>query len=181
MLVDKIEAVMAVEPAEVSPSFVAADLAAAIRGAGDASANEQELLIAVEGALKPVLEALEIPSHPEYERTFIHGRADAVYGWLIIEYESPGKLATVPGRDEAFAQCRHYMRQRAEEASPGAPEEALPKLVGVALDGQQIGFVRWRRQAGEAEDLAENRPCRVGEDPADSPGGTRTVRFRSVR
>jgi hypothetical protein len=33
-----------------------------------------------------------IPSHPEYERSFIEGRADAVYGWLILEYERPGKL-----------------------------------------------------------------------------------------
>lgn len=146
---------MAVEPERIAPPSPAAELADAIRAAGDASANEQELLIAVEAALKPVLDTLEIPSHPEYERTFLQGRADAVYGWLIIEYESPGKLATVAGRDEAFRQCRHYMRQRAEEASPGSPEEALPKLLGVALDGQQIGFVRWRQHAGDADELPD--------------------------
>jgi len=36
------------------------------------------------------------------------------------------------------------MRAQAELRSPGAPDEALPKLVGVVLDGHQIGFVLWR-------------------------------------
>lgn len=146
---------MATDRTEVTPSSLAVDLATAILAAGDASSNEQELLIAVESALRPVLEALQVPSYPEYERTFIEGRADAVYGWLIIEYESPGKLATSAGREEAFRQCRHYMRQPAEEASPGTPEEALPKLVGIALDGKEIGFVRWRRQRAESEELPD--------------------------
>jgi hypothetical protein len=134
---------------------VADDLALAILAAGEASTNETELFVAVETALKPVLDLLEIPSTVEYERTFIEGRADEVYGWLIIEYERPGKLATKPGREEAFRQCRHYMRQRAEESSPGEPEAALPKMVGVALDGRQIGFVRWRRSKGVEEDLPD--------------------------
>jgi hypothetical protein len=134
---------------------VAGDIAEAILAAGKQAANEQELVIAVEGALKPVLNELGIQSKPEYERVFLEGRADAVYGWLIMEYEAPGKLATTPGRAEAFGQCRHYMRMRAEELSPGDPEAALPKLVGVALDGQQIGFVRWRGAKAEGDELPD--------------------------
>ena len=111
--------------------------------------------VAVEKALGPVLDALEIPSHPKYERSYLQGRADAVYGWLIIEYENPGKLGSPKGRDEALGQCRHYMRQQAEESSPGSPEEALPKLVGIALDGREIAFVRWRRSKAELDDLPD--------------------------
>jgi hypothetical protein len=88
---------------------LAGDLAEAILATGKQAANEQELVIAVESALKPVLDELGIQSKPEYERVFLEGRADAVYGWLIMEYEAPGKLATAPGRAEAFGQCRHYM------------------------------------------------------------------------
>jgi SAM-dependent methyltransferase len=153
---------------------VASELADAIRAAAVSSANETELSMAVEKALAPVLAALGIPSHPEYERSFIEGRADAVYGWLIIEYERPGKLATVKGRNEAFGQCRHYMAQRAEEVSPGEREKALPKLVGVALDGDQIGFVRWRAVGQEDDtlpDLSRHRAQLTIETEAGLVGG----------
>ena len=126
-------------------------LSDAIRAAGDTSATEQELLIKVEAALSPVLDSLDIPKHPQYEKTLLQGRADSVYGSVTIEYEAPGKLATAPGRAETFAQCRRYLREQAEIASPGAPEDALPKLAAVTLDGHQIGFVLWRRSDGEAD------------------------------
>jgi hypothetical protein len=49
---------------------------------------------------------VKIPSHPEYEADFIDGRADAVYGWLIIEYEAP--------QMRLMSECAH------EPASPTA-------------------------------------------------------------
>jgi hypothetical protein len=128
-------------------------LAREIRAAADASSTEQELLIKVENALSPVLDELEIPKHPQYEKTLLEGRADSVYGSVTIEYESPGKLATGPGRAESFRQCRQYLREQAEIASPGSPEEALPKLAAVSLDGYQIAFVLWRR--GVEDDQGE--------------------------
>lgn len=81
--------------------------------------------------------------------------ADSVYGSVTIEYESPGKLATGPGRAESFGQCRQYMREQAEIASPGSPEEALPTLAAVALDGFEIGFVLWRGGDGEEGTLPD--------------------------
>lgn len=122
---------------------LALELAEKIKKAGGDSTTEQALVVAVSTALDPVLEQLEIPKHVEYEKTLLGGRADAVYGSVIIEYEAPGKLATAPGRAEALGQARQYMRAQAEIRSPGEPEEALPKLVGVVLDGRQIGFVLW--------------------------------------
>jgi SAM-dependent methyltransferase len=128
---------------EIIPN-VARDLAHKIKDAGQGTGSEQALVIAVSAALEPVLDQLGIPKRVEYEKVLLGGRADAVYGSVIIEYEAPGKLATAPGRAEAFGQARQYMREQAELRSPGAPEEALPKLVGVVLDGRQIGFVLWR-------------------------------------
>ena len=144
------------EPSEITDS-VAKDLADQITAAAQRSATEQDLVVAVENALGPVLDQLGIPKHAEYEKTLLQGRADAVYGSVIIEYESPGKLHTVAGRSEAFSQARQYVREQAELRSPGAPHEALPKLVGVVLDGEQIGFVVWRPGAEPDLDLFELR------------------------
>lgn len=136
---------------------LAEELAERIRDAGKHSTSEQELVVAVETALGPVLEELGIPKAVQYEKTLLKGRADAVYGSVIIEYERPGKLATAPGLDEAWGQARDYMRQQAEILSPGAPQETLPKLAGVVLDGQQIGFVLWRPGGEPDADLFELR------------------------
>ena len=84
-----------------------------------------------------------------------------MYGSVTIEYESPGKLATKAGQDKTFRQCRQYMREQTEIAVPGHPEEALPKLVAVTLDGEQIGFVQWRATAeaaaGSLPDLSSHQ------------------------
>lgn len=134
---------------------IAKGLAQTIRRAGRESLTEQALVVAVETALGPVLEQLGIPKHVQYEKTLLEGRADAVYGSVIIEYESPGKLATTPGRTESYGQIRQYMREQAELRSPGAPEEALPQLVGVVLDGHEIGFVLWRGGAEPDADILD--------------------------
>ena len=134
-----------------SPTRRAAeDLTDAILEAAESARSENDLLIRVEAALQPILEELEIPAAPSYEKTLIRGRADAVYGFLTIEYEIPGFLSTPAGARHAFGQCKDYMREQADIASPGEPQTALPKYVGVALDGRQIGFVHWRATEAEA-------------------------------
>jgi hypothetical protein len=123
---------------------IAEGLAQQILQVAQDAGTEQELLIGVEAALGPVLDQLGIPKQAQYEKTLLQGRADAVYGSVTIEYESPGKLETTPGRAESYRQARQYLREQAEIASPGSPEKALPALVGVVLDGFEIGFVVWR-------------------------------------
>jgi hypothetical protein len=136
---------------------IAHELAAQILQAGRESTTEQALVVAVEIALGPVLDRLRIPKQPEYEKTLLQGRADAVYGSVIIEYEAPGKLSSAPGHAEAMRQARQYMREQAELRSPGVPESALPTLVGVVLDGLHIGFVLWRPGDEPDVDLFELR------------------------
>ena len=143
-------------PSDITEA-ISEELAAKVQSAAAAATTEQDLVFAVESALGPVLDQLGISSRAEYEKTLLAGRADSVYGSVIIEYEAPGKLSTGPGREEAFGQARQYAREQAEIRSPGAPEDALPKIVGVVLDGQQIGFVVWRPGAEPAVDLFEMR------------------------
>jgi hypothetical protein len=140
---------------------IAEALAQQILKVAQGAETEQELLIGVEAALGPVLDQLGIPKQAQYEKTLLEGRADAVYGSVTIEYESPGKLATTPGRAESYRQARQYLREQAEIASPGKPEKALPALVGVVLDGFEIGFVIWRAGDGvELEGLSDLRLLR---------------------
>ena len=67
---------------------VALELAESIKRAGRESTTEQALVIAVSTALDPVLADLGIPKRVEYEKTLLGGRADAVYGSVIVEYSS---------------------------------------------------------------------------------------------
>jgi hypothetical protein len=77
-------------------STLAADLAQAIRRVADTAANEEELRIGVEKLLEPALSKLGIQTQPRYEkrirRTIMTapGRADALYGQAVIEYELLG-------------------------------------------------------------------------------------------
>ena len=51
--------------------------------------TEEDLRIAFEKILTPVLGELGIKSEPKYERSIYHGRADALHGQVVIEYEPP--------------------------------------------------------------------------------------------
>ena len=78
----------------------AANLAGAITRVAETAANEEELRIGVEKLLEPTLQRLGISVQLRYERQIrctiltAPGRADALYGQAIIEYEPPGKLST---------------------------------------------------------------------------------------
>ena len=73
-------------------------------------------------------------------------RMHAVYGYLIIEYKVPGKLATTPGEREAKKQLQRYLSEESIKHRP--QEEAfLEKAIGVSLDGQMIMFAKYTRMA----------------------------------
>jgi hypothetical protein len=66
----------------------------------------------------------------------VKGRADAQYGRVIIECESPRTLDKKPGVKHAFDQAVDYIKQEA------APEKFWPRFHGIILDGFKIGFTR---------------------------------------
>jgi len=119
----------------------AAQFADRILRAAHQAQSEEDLKIAVESALEKALTTLGIQFTPEYEKTILRGAADAVYGHVVIEYEKPGKLAKEAGRAETVGQLTRYLL--GQTTSQGDKQaEALAKMIGVSLDGQQILFVR---------------------------------------
>jgi len=125
---------------------VAAKLAQEIKDIASASYSEEDLRINVTQALDSVLERLEIAVAPRFEKTaaFYGGRADAVYGHLIIEYEKPRKLNTKPGIEETLGDLKKNLLGEAARYGE-KQEEALRRMVGVSLDGYKILFLRYTR------------------------------------
>src|SRR5438552_3921507 len=76
---------------------LAKELAQEILAIGQQATSEEDVRVNVEHALKPVLQQLGIATSPKYEQriTFLQGSgsADAVYGFGVIEYERPGRIA----------------------------------------------------------------------------------------
>jgi hypothetical protein len=85
---------------------LAQQLAQEILTIAERSNTEEDLRIGVEKALDPVLHALDITTHPRYEKAtstaFYGGSSGSVYGHLMIEYERPGKLDTKRGQSETI-------------------------------------------------------------------------------
>lgn len=124
--------------------------------AGKKARSEEDLRINVEMILKPILERLGIASEARYEQqvTLLQGatgRTDALYGFGIIEYKRPGRLATTQGRGEAVEKLSSYLVGRARELSPSKPIDAVKKMIGIALDGQQVMFLRYASSENRAK------------------------------
>jgi hypothetical protein len=63
---------------------------------------------------------LGISTQPSYEQklTTLQGTGctDAVYGFGIIEYERPGKIAALAGRKEVVERLSNYLASKARES-----------------------------------------------------------------
>ncbi|MBN2438968.1 MAG: N-6 DNA methylase, partial [Deltaproteobacteria bacterium] len=108
----------------------------------------------------------------EYEKTtsLTSKRMDAVYGYVVIEYKGPGKLASAASVRKAKEQLQTYLEEEAHRHGSDI-ESSMEKAVGVALDDRHILFVRYSKTArilstpvpieSEQEDLfPEARPQR---------------------
>ena len=130
------------------PNSLAASLAQAIRDVADRAGTEEDLRIGVEKLLEPALQQLGILTQPRYEKHIrrtvmtVPGRADALYGQAIIEYEPPGKLSTRRGLASTRKQLEGYLLGLAGSASQR--EAALRRIAGIGLDGHSIFFLRYR-------------------------------------
>lgn len=144
---------------ESQANFVAAGLARDIRSVADKARNEEELRIGVEKLLEPALLQLGIEAHPRYEKRILRtvltapGRADALYGQAVIEYEPPGKLSTRRGLASTRKQLEDYLLGLAGSGSQR--EAALRRMAGIGIDGLSIFFLRYR---GDRPPVAEAIP-----------------------
>ncbi len=140
-------------PGKIDPA-ISRKLAREIREIAKRAHNEEEVRIPVEAALKPVLSQLGISTQANYEQrlTMLQGTgyADAVYGFGVIEYERPGKLATPAGRKEVIEQLSEYLASKARESAPTKPHEAAKKMIGIGLDGEQVMYLRYSSSPNRA-------------------------------
>lgn len=115
-----------------------------IRSHAAQSANESELRIRVETLLEPIRKKWGIQWASYEHRHHISGtRKDALYGTVIIEYKSPGKLDSKNEFVKAKEQVKRYIQE--EEGSPS-------KYFGVILDGYKISFVRYRKNKWDEQE-----------------------------
>ncbi len=125
-------------------STIAENLAQAIRLVATTAHSEEDLRVGVEHALSATLQALSLTVMPEYETTTLSGSADAVYGHVVIEYKRPGRLAEKGFPTKLAAQLARYLADQARRAGSRSKQiEALERMIGVGLDGEQILFLRY--------------------------------------
>ena len=129
----------------MSSNLIAAEtLAQAIRQVARKAHTEEDLRVGVEHALSATLQALGLTATPEYEKTTLSGSADAVYGHAVIEYKRPGRLAEKGFPTKLAEQIARYLTDQAHGAGGRAKQaEALEKMIGIGLDGEQILFLRY--------------------------------------
>lgn len=119
-----------------------------IRAAAGSARTEEDLKLRIAPLLQRALRdsGIDVESVQYEMRTALTAkRMDAVYGYLVIEYKAPGKLAAARSRAAVIEQLQGYLKEEARRY--GRDSEAfLEKAVGVALDGEQILFIRYSRR-----------------------------------
>jgi len=123
-----------------------ARIADEILAASSEAHTEEDLKMRVEPILRRAFKDIGIDIDiVAYEKaTALRAKMDAVYGYLIIEYKVPGKLATALGQRETKKQLQRYLQEEALKHQP-QEESFLEKAIGVSIDGQMIMFARYTR------------------------------------
>jgi len=111
--------------------------------------TEEDVKMRVEPLLKRAFRQIGVDVDiVEYEKTtaLTAKRMDAVYGYVVIEYKGPGKLASTAAVRKAGDQLKTYLEE--ESLRHGAQAESfLEKAVGIALDDRRILFIRYSKTA----------------------------------
>lgn len=111
------------------------------------SKTEEDLKMGVEPLLQNVFKKMGLDiTVVRYEKTSMsfRGKADAVYGFLTIEYKLPGKLSQKIDIKNVVGQLQRYLSEQATQFGQ-QKEDFLEKAVGVAIDGEKILFVRFTK------------------------------------
>lgn len=124
-------------------------LAKEITDAARKATTEEDLKMSVEPLLQNVFKQLGVDVDiVQYEKTATRfkGKADAVYGYVTIEYKVPGKVSGKANAQKVSEQLQRYLSEQAKAVGQQA-EDFLEKAVGIALDGEHILFVRFTKVA----------------------------------
>jgi type I restriction-modification system DNA methylase subunit len=109
--------------------------------------REEDLKMKIEPLLQNIFKKMgvdvEIVRHEKTATTY-GGRTDTVYGYLTIEYKSPGKLSHATEVKKVTEQLERYLSEQAEQFGAKS-EDFLEKAVGIAIDGRHILFIRFSK------------------------------------
>lgn len=114
-----------------------------IKLAAKQASNEEELRHNVSKVLDEIAREFGVSGRLEKSTQLLEskkvfrGRIDALYGGVIIEYKSPGKLKEKQAFNSALDQVINYIKSEAKS------EEFYPYYLGVLFDGSTIAFVRY--------------------------------------
>ena len=131
----------------------AAELAPALRQVAAAAHNEAELRLGAVPLLRQFTQELDLPIEDRHEYTVGRGRADSVFGGVVVEFEAPRSLResnSATANRKSIRQAQQY----AEDMSNRDRQE-LSRILAVSTDGERIIFVRHR--AGDW-DVSQPRP-----------------------
>jgi len=118
-----------------------------IKEAAKISKKEEDLKMRVEPLLQRAFKQIGVDIDiVRYEKTSTSykGRLDAVYGYLTIEYKTPGTLTTKTNIRKTVEQLEKYLAGQSVEYGK-QKEDFLEKAVGVALDGNYVLFIRFTK------------------------------------
>jgi hypothetical protein len=111
--------------------------------------TEEDIKMRVEPLLRRIFSDIGVDVDiVAYEKTtaLTAKRMDAVYGYVIIEYKGPGKLATDQNIHNTETQLKSYLEEEAQRHGIQA-ESFLEKAIGIALDDRRLLFVRYSKTA----------------------------------
>ena len=130
---------------QIDSARLARDILERTRTAG----TEEDVKMRVEPLLRRAFQDIGVDVNiVAYEKAtaLTAKRMDAVYGYVVIEYKGPGKLATPAAVRGANEQLQSYLSEEAHRHGAHA-EDFLEKAVGVALDDRQVLFARYSKTA----------------------------------
>ena len=127
-------------------------IASAILKHASESENEEDIKIRFEDELREVLKGWGIEWASYEHRLKISGREDSLYGTVIIEYKTPGRLDSKTEYSKSKEQIKGYIEQQA------GTQSRFGKYFGVLTDGYKIAFIRYRKNEWleQAEPLSIN-------------------------
>ena len=134
-------------------------LAASLRGIAATARNEEELRIGGVQVLQGFAQDAGLELEARYEYALGRGRADSVYGRVLIEFEPPQSLAAA----NDAARNRHAIKQAQDYAEELSQQDhvELPRILAVVTDGQRIIFIRHRAGKWEVNPPADVDPKSV--------------------
>lgn len=135
--------------------------------------NETDLRVRIEPIVDRVRVELGLTADPTREKTLdattntitFRGRADTMYGAVVIEYEPPKALSVAGSKAHAAKQAREYMLASASHAK-GHEFDALRRHAGIVFDGNHVGFLRATGPYDPARPLADQLETLI---PLDGP------------